>query len=56
MSQRRFPHHILIPDSTIDWFQTFPIVKEVENQNQFPTPLGTQVLDFIKPFLQNFYP
>ncbi|CAG8845983.1 33686_t:CDS:2, partial [Gigaspora margarita] len=62
MSQRRFPHHTSTQDSvdflgnSLDWFQAFPITKEVENQNQFPTPLGTQVLNFIKPFLQNFYP
>ena len=62
MSQRRFPHHTLTLNSAnsinnaFDWFQAFPITKEAENQTQLLTPLSTQVLNFVKPFLQNFYP
>jgi hypothetical protein len=62
MSQRRFPHNSLkhnptsFINNTLDWFQAFPINTEAEKQTQFPTPLGTQILDFIKPFLLNFYP
>src|ERR1041385_1777144 len=62
MSQRRFPHHLSKHDptsftnNTLDWFQAFPINTEAEKQTEFPTPLGTQILDFIKPFLLNFYP
>src|SRR5689334_7449728 len=62
MSQRRFPHHLSKHDptslinNTLDWFQAFTINNEAEKQTEFPTPLGTQILDFIKPFLSNFYP
>ncbi|CAG8811394.1 45785_t:CDS:1, partial [Gigaspora margarita] len=55
MTQQRFPHYQL-SSKTLDWFQAFPINKEAQDQTQFPTPLGIQVLNFIKPFLQNFYP
>src|SRR5690349_6184915 len=62
MSQRRFPHHLSKHDptslinNTLDWFQAFLINTEAEKQTEFPTPLGTQILDFIKLFLLNFYP
>src|SRR5689334_12605095 len=61
MSQRRFPHHLSKHDptslinNTLYWFQAFSINTEAEKQTEFLTPLGTQILDFIKPFLLNFY-
>src|SRR6185295_10094878 len=61
MSQRRFPYHSIIQVNTnttenlFDWFQAYPINIQNQNQVQFSTSFSLQVLDFIKPFLQNFY-
>ena len=55
MIQQKFPHYKSSSDM-LDWFQTFPINPEAQDLTQFPTPLGINVLNFIKPFLQNFYP
>src|ERR1700752_4438632 len=55
MITKKFPHHKLSSDM-LDWFQAFPINPEAQNLTQFPTPLGINILNFIKPFLQNFYP
>jgi len=62
MSQQRFSHHSIIQVNTnttenlLDWFQTYPINTKNQDQVQFSTSFSLQVLDFIKPFLQNFYP